>query len=206
VLPNNGPAPTALPAAVWGQEKENVRMDRLSQGFWKGQTNFTDWYYPNAGLSVTTVAGVCTASVCTVGNVGAACTTNANCNQAVNLDSSQLSVTRGRRDIENLTQAANINIPVFAVGGSNGLTPVPGNFVPFAGSIGTCTAPSCDGTARVVDASVPNPAFPTFGNVNGGFEVVIAEGFSHLDVTVSEDNVDNPIMPALADFLLRNAQ
>jgi len=42
--------------------------------------------------------------------------------------------------------------------------------------------------------------------VNGGFEVVIAEGFSHLDVTTSEDNVDNPIMPALADFLLRNAQ
>ena len=234
VLPNNGPAPTALPAAVWGQEKENVRIDRLTEGFWKGQTNFTDWYYPNAGLSVTsvvgacniTVTGVCTAGTCTagdvgascttnvqcnvgtctVGNVGAACTANAGCNQAVNLDSSQLSVTRGRRDIENLTQAANIDIPVFAVGGSNGLTPVPGNYVPFAGSIGSCTAPSCDGTPRVVDASVPNPAFPTFGNVNGGFEVVIAEGFSHLDVTVSEDNADNPIMPALADFLLRNSQ
>jgi hypothetical protein len=145
--------------------------------------------------------------VCTVGNVGAACSTNANCNQAVNLDSSLLSgPPRNRRDIENLTQAANINIPVFAVGGSNGLTPVPGNYVPFASSIGACTSPSCDGTPRVVDAGVPNPAFPTFGNVTGGFEVVIAEGFSHLDVTTSDDNVDNPIMPALADFLLRNAQ
>jgi pimeloyl-ACP methyl ester carboxylesterase len=207
VLPNNGPAPTTLPGGIWGQEKENVRMDRLTQGFYTGKTNFTDWYYPNAGLSVTTVAGVCTSSVCTVGNVGAACSTNANCNQAVNLDSSLLSgPPRNRRDIENLTQAANINIPVFAVGGSNGLTPVPGNYVPFASSIGACTSPSCDGTPRVVDAGVPNPAFPTFGNVNGGFEVVIAEGFSHLDVTTSEDNVDNPIMPALADFLLRNAQ
>jgi pimeloyl-ACP methyl ester carboxylesterase len=207
VLPNNGPAPTTLPGGIWGQEKENVRMDRLTQGFYTGKTNFTDWYYPNAGLSVTTVAGVCTSSVCTVGNVGAACSTNANCNQAVNLDSSLLSgPPRNRRDIENLTQAANINIPVFAVGGSNGLTPVPGNYVPFASSIGACTSPSCDGTPRVVDAGVPNPAFPTFGNVNGGFEVVIAEGFSHLDVTTSDDNVDNPIMPALADFLLRNAQ
>ena len=234
VLPNNGPPPTALPAAVWGQEKENVRMDRLTQGFWKGKTNFTDWYYPNAGLSVTTVAGVCNITVpgvctsmvctagnvaapctanadcnvgtCSAGNVGAVCTANANCNQAVNLDSSALSVTRGRRDIENLTQAANINIPVFAVGGSNGLVPVPGNYIPFASSIGACTSPSCDGTPRVVNASVPNPAFPTFGDVNGGFEVVIAEGFSHLDVTTSEDNADNPIMPALADFLLRNAQ
>ena len=206
VLPNNGPPPTSLPAAAWGQEKENVRIDRLTEGFWKGQTNFVDWYYPNAGLSVTTVAGVCTSGLCTVGNVGASCTTNANCNQAVNLDSSALSIGRGRRDIENLTQAANINIPVFTVGGSNGLAPVPGVYVPFASSIGTCTAPSCDGTPRIVDASLPNPAFPTFGNVNGGFEVVIAEGFSHLDVVVSEDNVDNPITPALADFLLRNAQ
>jgi len=180
-------------------------MDRLVEGFWKGRTNFVDWYYPNAGLSVTTVAGVCTSSVCTVGNVGASCSTNANCNQAVNLDSSALSVGRARRDIENLTQAANINIPVFAVGGSNGLVPVSGGYVPFASSIGTCTAPSCDGTPRIVDSSLPNPAFPTFGNVNGGFEVVIAEGFSHLDVVASEDNADNPITPALADFLLRNA-
>jgi pimeloyl-ACP methyl ester carboxylesterase len=205
-LPYNGPPPTSLPAGVWGQEKENVRFDRVVEAFYKGQTNFVDVYYPNAGLSTTTVAGVCTSSVCTVGDVGASCTTNANCNQAVNLDSSALSVGRGRRDIENLTQAANVNIPVFAVGGSNGLTPVPGNFIPFASSIGACTAPSCDGTPRVVDAALPNPAFPTFGNVNGGFEVVIAEGFGHIDVVGSEDNIDNPITPALADFLLRNAQ
>ncbi len=207
VLPNNGPPPTSLtPPLIWGQEKENSRMDRITTGFYKGRTNFVDWYYPNAGLSVTTVAGVCTSSLCTVGNVGASCAANADCNQAVNLDSSALSVGRGRRDIEHLTQAANINIPVLAAGGSNGLTPVPGSFIPFASSIGACTAPSCDGTPRIVDASLPNPAFPTFGNVNGGFEVVIAEGFSHLDAVVSEDNADNPITPALADFLLRNAQ
>jgi pimeloyl-ACP methyl ester carboxylesterase len=206
VLPDNGPPPTTLPGTVWGQEKENTRFDRLAEAFWKGRTNFVDWYYPNAGLSVTTVAGVCSSGLCTVGNVGAGCSTNANCNQAVSLDSAALSVGRGRRDIENLTQAASVNIPVFAVGASNGLAPVSGAYVPFASSIGTCTAPSCDGTPRIVDASLPNPAFPTFGGVNGGFEVVIAEGFAHVDAVTSEDNADNPITPALADFLLRNAQ
>jgi len=206
VLPNNGPPPTSLPASVWGQEKENTRFDRLATAFYKGRTNFVDWYYPNAGLSVTTVAGVCSSGICSVGDVGAICAVDADCSQAVNLDSTALSVGRGRRDIENLTQAANVDIPVLAVGCSNGLTPVPGSFVPFASSIGTCTAPSCDGTPRVVDASTPNPAFPTLGDVNGGFEVVVAEGLSHLDVVTSEDNADNPITPALADFLLRNAQ
>lgn len=206
VLPNNGPAPTSLPAGVWGQEKENTRFDRLAPAFYRGQTNFVDLYYPSAGLSVTTVAGACTSGTCSVGNVGALCSVAADCNQAVNLDSSALSIGRGRRDIENLTQAANVNIPVFAVGGSNGLAPVPGNYVPFATSIGTCTAPSCNGTSRVVDPSLPNPAFPTFGNVNGGFEVVNAEGFSHVDVLTSEDNADNPITPALVDFLSRNSQ
>ncbi len=207
VIPNNGPPPTTLPGAVWGQEREVTRMDRLIGNFYAGGTNFTDTYYPSSGLGTTAVTGVCSSGTCTVGNVGASCTTAAQCSQSVNLDSTALSIGRGRRDIENLTQAAAINIPVIAVGGTNGLAVVAGAYTPFGSSIGVCTAPSCDGTtARVVDASNPNPAFPTFGGIAGGFEVVMAEGFAHLDVVTAEDTGVNPITPALVAFLERNAQ
>lgn len=205
VLPNNGPAPTALPAGVWGQEVEPTRFDRLAPTFYAGGTNFTDNYYPNAGPSTTSITGVCTAGTCTVGNVGASCTTAQNCSQSVGLDSSALSIGRGRRDIENLTQAAGIDIPVIGFGGSNGLAPVKASFLGFANSIGTCTAPSCDGTPRVVNATVPNPAFPTLGDVPGGFEVHISEGYAHVDVLTAEDDATNQVIAPLAAFLLRNA-
>jgi len=207
VLPNNGPAPTALPAGKWGQEKEVTRIDRLGETFYVGGTNFTDLYYPSSGLGVTSAAGVCSAGTCTKGNVGASCTTDGQCGQSINLDSSALSIGRGRRDIENLTQAANINIPVIGFGGTNGLATVPAAYLGFANSIAPCGAPSCTGgTPRVVDPSLPNPAFPTFGGVAGGFEVVLAEGFAHVDVLTAEDNADNPIPTAIVDFLVRNKQ
>jgi hypothetical protein len=163
---------------------------------------------------VTTVSGRCSGltGTCSVGDVGAACSgatqaaADATCSQGVNLDSTALSVGRGRRDIENLTQAANISIPVIAFGGSNGLATVPGRYVPFASSIAPCTAPSCTGAARVVDASTPNPAFPTFGGVDGGFEVYISEGFAHLDVVTAEDTPDNNVLTPLTAFLKRNVQ
>jgi len=206
LAPNNGPPPTTLPGGVWGQEKEVTRFDRLIPEFYKGGTNFTDEYYPNAGPSVTSVSGVCSSGTCSVGKVGAPCTSNAQCSQAINLDSSALSIGRGRRDIENLTEAANVNIPVICFGGTNGLAPVPGDYSAFGVSIGVCTAPSCDGTPRVVDRVNPNPAFPTFGGVNGGFEVVMAEGFAHLDIVSAEDNADNPVPAALFAFIQRNVQ
>jgi hypothetical protein len=206
VVPNNGPPPTTLPGGHWGQEKEVTRIDRMATTFYKGRTNFTDNYYPNAGPSVTSIAGVCTAGICSVGNVGAACAADTDCSQAVNLDSSALSIGRGRRDIENLTQAAAIDVPVIAFGGTNGLATVPGVYTAFGSSIATCTAPSCDGTPRVVDPSNPNPAFPSFGGVPGGYEVVMAEGFAHLDVVAAEDTIDNPIPAALVAFLERNVQ
>ncbi len=208
LVPNNGPAPTALPGNVWGQEVEPTRLDRLVGNFYVGQTNFTDTYYPSSGLAVTSVTGVCgPAHTCTVGAVGSPCTSAAECSQAISLDSTALSVGRNRRDIENLTQAANIDIPVIAFGGTNGLVPVAGGYTPFASSIGICTAPSCDGvTPRVPNPTSPNPAFPTFGGVNGGFEVVMAEGFAHVDVVTAEDTPQNPITPALIAFLKRNKQ
>lgn len=182
---DNGPPPTSLPAGPWGVEDEAVRFDRLLELF-LGETNFLDWYYPSSGLN-NVVVGL------------------------PSLDSSALSLDpplgRGRRDIENLTQAANIDIPVICFGGSNGLTTVPGAFVGFANSIGVCTAPSCDGaTPRVVDAANPNPAFPTLGGPAGGFEAHVSEGYAHVDIVVAEDVEGNEVIGPLAEFLARNTE
>jgi pimeloyl-ACP methyl ester carboxylesterase len=178
-LPTNGAAPTTLPGTKWGQEVEVTRMDRFTETFYAGAANFTDWYYPSGGLGTTTGLPA--------------------------LDSSALSIGRSRPDIENITEAANVNIPVICFGGSNALTPVPGNYIAFAQSIGTCTTGDCNGaTPRVVDASLPNPAFPTYGDADGGFEVHIVEGIAHVDVGTAEDNPDNLISPLLLDFIERN--
>ena len=214
VVPNLGPPPTMLPGKRWGQQKEVTDINRMSYDFAAGATNFADWYYPNAGQSVTTVSGQCsgTSGTCTVGNVGAACSgttkaaADATCSQSIGLDSSALSVGRGRRDIENLTQAPNISIPVIAFGATNGLAVVPGVYTPFAKSIGPCTAASCNGAPRVVDANSPNPAFPTFGGADGGFEVYMSEGLAHLDIVTAEDTPDDNVLAPLTAFLKRNAQ
>ena len=209
--PALGPMPTTLPGGDWGPDTEDTRLDRVLWAFFAGHTNFSDWYYPNAGPSTTSITGVCTSGTCTVGKVGAACAAAADCSQAINLDSTQLSAPpptgRGRCDIENLTQAANINIPVITFSGARGLAPVTGDYTPFAQSIGKCTAPSCDGTTpRVIDANSPNPAFPTFGDVAGGFEVHVNLGYAHLDVLTAEDTANNHVVGPLSDFLARNIQ
>jgi len=207
LVPNNGPAPTTLPGSRWGQEKEVVRFDRMLPLFFLGGANFTEWYYPSAGLSTTT-AGACVQGTCVLGDtVGAACDSDQKCGQVISLDSTALSVGRGRRDIENLTQVANINVPVISFGATNGLVPVPGRLTPFATSIGVCTAPSCDGsTPRVVAAASPNAAFPTFGNVAGGFEVHMSEGLAHVDATTAEDDDNANVLKPLSDFLARNVR
>ena len=203
LTPNNGPAPTTLPGGDWGQEVEALRIDRLRSSF--------------SGVGTTSSPGLCSGttlgSTCLAGNVAAACSgttqaqADAKCQMSISLDSTALSIGRGRRDIENLTQAANVNIPVLGIGGSNGLAPVPARFTAVAQSFGPCTAASCNGvTGRVVDAALPNPAFPTFGGVAGGFEVVIAEGYAHVDVVGAEDDASNPVVKAIGDFVARNVQ
>jgi pimeloyl-ACP methyl ester carboxylesterase len=217
LTPNNGAAPPALPGTIWGQEVESVRIDRQRSAFSGVRgANASDWYYPISGLGTTTSPGLCAGttagSTCIAGNVGAPCSgdtqsqADQQCQMSISLDSTALSVGRNRRDIENLTQAANVSIPVLGIGGSNGLTPVPGRFTAVAQSFGPCTAASCNGTARVVDANVPSSAFPTFGGTAGGFEVVIAEGYAHVDVVAAEDDATNPVVQALGDFLARNVQ
>jgi pimeloyl-ACP methyl ester carboxylesterase len=225
----------------WGEDKEVTRLDRVLWAFMAGKTNFTDWYYPVAGPSTTSV-GTCsgtTAGTCLTGKVGDPCSgdtqadADAECTVSIILDSTQLSLPesaggRGRCDIENLTQVGNIDIPVIGFGGSQGLAPVTGAYIPFAKSIATCTAPKCDGiTGRVVYEDTPNTAFPTFGDVKGGYEVYMNIGFAHLDVCSAEDTrndectdsdtpyacctglntgtcVDNNVVKPLSDFINRN--
>ena len=184
IFADNGPAPTTLPAGVWGVEREDTDLVRMLPTFYRAGTNFVDAYFPSAGLSVTSGIG---------------------------LDSTALSADpplgRGRRDIANLVEAPSIGIPVIAFGGTNGLVPVPGELVPFGSSIGPCTAPSCDGvTPRVVDALLPNEAFPTLGGVPGGFEFHVSEGYSHVDVLTATDGPANQVVAPLAAFLDRNIQ
>jgi len=202
---NNGAAPTTLPGGIWGREVEVTRMDRHRMSFVAEGENSSDWYYAGSGLSTLSVTGVCTMGTCTVGKSGA-CTTNGECSQSINLDSTALAVGRSRPDIANMTQAPAINIPVISFGGSNGLTPIGASFLAFGQSIAACTAPSCDGTPRVVSAALPNPAFPTYGNVAGGYEVYISEGYAHVDVVTAEDTDDNLIPERLGAFLERNMQ
>jgi len=123
------------------------------------------------------------------------------------IDSTELSVTRGRPDIENLTEAASIDVPVIAFGGTNGLTTTMAAFQAFAGSIATCTAPSCDGvTPRIV---TPYSTFfgftdTVYGDIAGGFEAHLSEGYAHVDVMAAEDDANNNVYDPLMAFILRN--
>lgn len=180
---DRGAAPATPPFTTWGVGREVTEFEKLLELF-VGETNFLDWYYPSSGLSVT--------------------------QGLPSLDTSALSLDpplgRGRRDIDNVTQAAQIDVPVIGFGGSHGLTAVPGSFAAFANSIGPCRAPSCDGaTPRVVAADMPSRAFPTLGGIAGGFEVYISEGYAHVDVVTAEAGEGNEVLEPLAAFLERNS-
>ena len=186
VLPDNGPAPTVLAdARPWGTEVEATDLEgHMMPSFYRGQTNFSDWYYPSSGLGVVSGLG---------------------------LDTTPLSAPppegRGRTDIDNITQARNVSIPVIAFGGTNGLVPVPGRMLAYAESLAACAAPSCDGsTPRIIDPAQPSTAFPTFGDAAGGFEVFMSEGYSHVDIVSAEDDETNNVIAPLVQFIERNLQ
>ncbi len=186
VLSDNGAAPTEpREGRVWGVEVEPTDFEgQLIGATYRGNTNFFDWYYPSSGLSITAGLGLDTTALSAPAPLG-----------------------RGRSDIDNRTQAQNIDLPVIAFGGSNGLTPVPGDFFSFASAIAPCAAPSCDGmTPRIVDALQPSLAFPTYGDVAGGFEVYISEGYSHVDIVTAENEANNQVIAPLLAFMHRNIQ
>ncbi len=186
VIPDNGPPPTDIEeSGRWGVEVESTDLENhMMPSFYQGLTNFSDWYYPSSGLGVVSGLGLDTTALSAPPPEG-----------------------RGRTDIENLTQARNVNIPVIAFGGTNGLLPVPGRMVQYADSLGPCAAPSCDGaTPRIVDREQPNTAFPSFGDAAGGFEVYMSEGYSHVDVVSAEDDETNNVVTPLLEFIERNLE
>ncbi len=72
-----------------------------------------------------------------------------------------------------LTQNANVNVPVLGIGGSNGLAPLESSFATYLGSIAT---PAADK------------------------EVLIVEGYAHLDVLTARNNA---ALPTLVDWINR---
>ncbi len=183
---DNGPAPETLAdIGRWGVEVEPSDLEgKMLPLFYRGATNFSDWYYPSSGLSITSELGLDTTALSAPPPLG-----------------------RGRSDIDNRTQAGAIDIPVIALGGSNGLTPVPASWLRFAEAIGPCAAPSCDGVSgRILDRLNPNEAFPSFGDVAGGFEVYISEGYAHVDIVTADDDETNNVTGPLLEFIGRNLQ
>jgi len=184
--PFNGPAPVAIAdIRAWGQETEPSDLEgRMLPLFYRGGTNFSEWYYSSSGLGVTTGLGLDTTALSAPPPLG-----------------------RGRSDIDNRTQAAAVDIPVIAFGGSNGLTPAPAAWLGYADALAPCGAPSCDGsTARILDRANPSEAFPTFGGIAGGFEVYISEGYSHVDIVTADDDETNNVVGPLLEFVRRNLQ
>lgn len=83
----------------------------------------------------------------------------------------------------------------------------PGRITRYAETLGRCSAASCDGTtSRVVNTESPNTAFPTFGGIEGGFEVYMSEGYAHVDVVSAEDDETNNVIGPLFDFVSRNLE
>jgi pimeloyl-ACP methyl ester carboxylesterase len=186
VLPDNGPPPAEpRTGSVWGVEQEVTDFKgRILRDTYRGDTNFFDWYYPSSGLTVTEGLGLDTAALSAAPPQG-----------------------RGRSDIDNRTQATRIDIPVIGFGGSNGLTPVPGSFLYFAQAIAPCAAPSCDGlTPRVLDTDQPSLAFPSYGEVSGGYEIHISEGYAHVDILTAQDGESNQVIGPLLAFIQRNSE
>ncbi|MBI5256497.1 MAG: hypothetical protein HY855_08360 [Burkholderiales bacterium] len=188
-----GPMPATMAGAAlppWGKEVEVTSFKRFVAALYAGDSTWSDWYYPSAGLLI--------------GNSTAGGGAN------LGLDTSALSLPvaqggRGRSDIANQTQARKIDVPVIAFGGSNGLTPVPGVWRGFAEAIAPCAAPTCTpGTPRTPAGQAPLASARTYGGVAGGFEVYISEGYTHVDVLTAEDNATNNVVRPLAAFIARN--
>lgn len=187
-----GPQPATLVAnpPPWGKEVEPTNLKRMSRALFLGDTTYSDWYYPSSGLLLGNAEGSGGA------NLG--------------LDTSALSLPssqggRGRADIVNQTQARKINIPVIAFGGTNGLTPVAGIWRGFAEAIAPCAASSCkEGTTRTPAGQPTLLANRKYGGVEGGFEVHMSEGYSHVDIVTADDDATNNVIRPLAAFMQRN--
>jgi pimeloyl-ACP methyl ester carboxylesterase len=151
ILDNGPPSDPTDPAAspkTHGMEREVTRLATFSQTQF-GKANGFEWYFASG---------------------------RPNLDFAYGRDSSALVAESLLRDPVDegplvVTQNADVDVPVIAIGGSNGLTPEPRSFADYLGSI--ATPPHLQG-------------------------VHILEGYAHVDVLTAEQN---EAVPLLADFL-----
>jgi pimeloyl-ACP methyl ester carboxylesterase len=148
--PPSDPNDPLAPPRVHGREREVTSVDTFARTQF-GKLNGFEWYF---------AAG------------------RPNLDFAYGRDSSALVAEHLALDPTNegplvITQNAAVDVPVIALGGSNGLTPEPKSFAGYLGSIAT-------------------PASRQ--------EVHILEGYAHLDVVTAERN---EAVPPIADFIRR---
>ncbi len=133
----------------WGEEREVTDLRRLA-GTLFGPQNFVDWYFLTGRVSLDLDYG----------------------RDSSALVAEHLLVSGDEGPLV-VTQNANVDVPVLAIGGSNGLTALERSFANYLGSI----------------ATPPEKQ-----------EIVLIEGYAHLDPTMA---TDNEAVPVIADWIRR---
>jgi pimeloyl-ACP methyl ester carboxylesterase len=154
---DNGPPSDPLdpldPPRNWGVEAEvSDLFDFAATQF--GKANGFEWYFVDGRVSLDFSYG----------------------NDSSALVAESLLADPGDEGPLRITQQAGVDVPVLAIGGSNGLAPEPKSFDRYLDSIAT---PEADQ------------------------EVVILEGYAHLDVTIARDNAG---VPYVTDWINRLLQ
>jgi pimeloyl-ACP methyl ester carboxylesterase len=149
-LIDNGarPAPDATPR-LWGHEVEVTSLADILE-IQALPSNFVEWYFLSGRSTLDGSYGVDSSALVA---------------EAV--------AATGDEGPLVLTQNANVDVPVLAIGGSNGLAPLESSFATYLGSIATPPADQ---------------------------EIFIAEGYAHLDVLTAQDNAS---VPVLVDWINR---
>jgi hypothetical protein len=145
--PPSDPANPAAPPRNWGREVETTSLTDffLTQ---VGKGNGFEWYFASGRPNLDFAYG----------------------RDASGLVAQALAVDPSNEGPLVVTQNANVDVPVLAIGGSNGLAPEPKSFASYLGSIAT---PAADK------------------------RVVIVEGYAHLDVINARNNL---AVPPIVDF------
>ncbi len=148
--PTSDPDDANAPAQVNGLEREVTSIDTFALTQF-GKNNGFEWYFASGRPNLDFTYG----------------------RDSSALVAEQLALDRGHEGPLVLTQNANVDVPVIAIGGSNGLTPEPKSFATYLGSIAT---------------------------PDKWKEVHILPGYAHIDVTTAEEN---EAVPLIADFIRR---
>jgi pimeloyl-ACP methyl ester carboxylesterase len=151
-LLDNGPRPlpTDTPR-VWGHEVEVSSLPVL-MAMQTQPSNFVEWYFASGRPNLDGSYGVDSSALVA---------------EAV--------AATGSDGPLNLTQNANMDVPVLCIGGSNGLAPTEASYAPYLASIATPPADQ---------------------------QIELLEGYAHLDVLTAENNAAVPILTDWINRLL----